>query len=467
MEVEVVGRWEVGEVAVEVVAAAVAAAEAVVEVVAEVAVGVEVVGRWWGRRGWGRWWGKEAEVVGMVMTAAEGAWWEVAKVAEERGGGGGEGGGGGVVEQPGCDLEQAQVNVVMKFGGSSVATAERMREVASIACSFPDLLPCLVLSAMGKSTNNLLLAGEQALTCSKKGVPDLEPLCELKRLHRETMDELETDEQTRAEVEELLDQLQQLLVGVSIMQELTPRTRANLVSHGERMSTRIFSSYLCSQGVNSVQHDAWDIGFRTTEHDFENGEVLPEFYPAIGEALAVPEGAAKSVPVVTGFLGRGMQTGAITTLGRGGSDLSATIIGASLKVPEVQVWKDVDGVLTADPRRVSEAQAVPLLTFDEATELAYFGAQVLHPHAMRPAMDANGGLAVRVKNSYNIDAPGTLITSVREMENSILTSIVLKALRAPLFLGEELPIGTARRDHLLLGEAADELRAAQLLGSFL
>lgn len=117
------------------------------------------------------------------------------------------------------------------------------------------------------------------------------------------------------------------------------------------------------------------------------------------EALTFKPGQTPHIPIVTGFLGRGLQTGAITTLGRGGSDLTCTLLGAALGLPEVQVWKDVDGVLTADPRVVPNATPVSRLTFEEATELAVFGATVLHPLAMQPAHECNVG--VRVKNSYN------------------------------------------------------------------
>ena len=131
--------------------------------------------------------------------------------------------------------------------------------------------------------------------------------------------------------------------------------------------------------------------------------------------------------MVTGFLGRGEQSGAIATLGRGGSDLTATVIGAALELPEVYVWKDVDGVLSADPREVEGTVAMAFLSFQEATELAYFGAQVLHPQSMRPAMDSEA-LCVRVKNSYNVRAPGTLIGHERPggTEDWLLTSIVRK-----------------------------------------
>lgn len=120
----------------------------------------------------------------------------------------------------------------------------------------------------------------------------------------------------------------------------------------------------------------------------------------------------QEIPVVTGFLARAKSTGAVATLGRGGSDLTATVLGRALGVKEVQVWKDVDGVLTADPRVVQSAIPVPFLTYEEATELAYFGAQVLHPQAMRPAIESRGELNVRVKNSYNIRAHPRLPTTL-------------------------------------------------------
>ena len=298
-----------------------------------------------------------------------------------------------------------QHTVVMKFGGSSVADAERMREVANIVLSFPEEMPVLVLSAMGKSTNNLLMCGEESLKCENaEDVSLMKPLLFVKTLHAETMDVLNVDKETRREVNELLKKLEQVCMGVCLMQEVTPRTRAMLVSFGERMSTRIFASYLRTRGVNAKQYDAFEIGMVTSDDDIENGRVLPETYANMKKSLTLPDGADPQISVVTGFLGRGENTGAISTLGRGGSDLTATVIGAALALEEVQVWKDVDGVLSADPREIENTIPMPFLSFDEAQELAYFGAQVLHPQAMRPAMD-NGSLRVRVKNSYNIRAP--------------------------------------------------------------
>ena len=323
---------------------------------------------------------------------------------------------------------QTQHTMVMKFGGSSVADATRMREVASIILSFPEHMPVVVLSAMGKTTNNLLLAGEMAMGCEgTEEVEALEPIRAIRALHEDTMAEMGTDEKTTNEVRRLLKKLEQVCTGIALMQEVTPRTRALLVSFGERMSTRIFASFLRSNGVNGEQVDTIDDMFVTTD-EFENGTILDATYAKTKARLTLPAGAEPTVRVVTGFLGRGVDTDAICTLGRGGSDLTATVIGKALGLKEVQVWKDVDGVLSADPRLVNSTVPMPFLSFQEATELAYFGAQVLHPHSMRPAMDSTD-LSVRVKNSYNIGAPGTVIGHSRGEDlhkDWLLTSIVQK-----------------------------------------
>ncbi|KAG2641443.1 aspartokinase 2, chloroplastic-like [Panicum virgatum] len=326
--------------------------------------------------------------------------------AQERGGDGGAG--------PG-------LTVVMKFGGSSVASAERMREVADLVLSFPEERPVVVLSAMGKTTNKLLVAGEKAVSCGAANVSELDELSFIKELHLGTIDQLGLD---RSIVCGLLDELEQLLKGIAMMKELTLRTRDYLVSFGECMSTRIFAALLNKIGVKARQYDAFEIGFITTD-DFTNADILEATYPAVAKRLHGDWINDPAIPIVTGFLGKGWRSGAITTLGRGGSDLTATTIGKALGLREIQVWKDVDGVLTCDPNIHPKAKPVPYLTFDEAAELAYFGAQVLHPQSMRPARE--GDIPVRVKNSYNRRAPGTLITKARDMSESILTSIVLKS----------------------------------------
>ncbi|XP_062105341.1 aspartokinase 2, chloroplastic-like isoform X1 [Humulus lupulus] len=313
-----------------------------------------------------------------------------------------------------------QLSCVMKFGGSSVASAERMREVADLILSFPEERPVIVLSAMGKTTNKLLLAGETAVSCGVANVSSIEELSFIQELHHRTVDELGID---RSVIASYLEELEQLLKGIAMMKELTLRTKDYLVSFGECMSTRIFAAYLNKIGVKARQYDAFEIGFITTD-DFTNADIMEATYPALKKRLHSDWISDPAIPIVTGFLGKGWRSCAVTTLGRGGSDLTATTIGKALGLREIQVWKDVDGVLTCDPNIYPHAEPVPYLTFDEAAELAYFGAQVLHPQSMRPARE--GDVPVRVKNSYNPKAPGTLITRNRDMTKAVLTSIVLK-----------------------------------------
>ncbi|XP_010530884.1 PREDICTED: aspartokinase 1, chloroplastic-like [Tarenaya hassleriana] len=316
--------------------------------------------------------------------------------------------------------EEKGFTCVMKFGGSSLASAERMKEVADLILSFPEERPVVVLSAMGKTTNNLLLAGEKAVSCGVSRASEIEELVIIKELHLRTVKELGVDSSV---VSSFLEELEQLLKGIAMMKELTLRTRDYLVSFGECMSTRIFAAYLNKIGAKARQYDAFDIGFITTD-DFTNADILEATYPAVSKRLYDDWISDPVIPVVTGFLGKGWKTCAVTTLGRGGSDLTATTIGKALGLREIQVWKDVDGVLTCDPTIYKRAVPVPYLTFDEAAELAYFGAQVLHPQSMRPARE--GDIPVRVKNSYNPKAPGTIITKARDMTETVLTSIVLK-----------------------------------------
>ncbi|XP_075518816.1 aspartokinase 2, chloroplastic-like isoform X1 [Primulina tabacum] len=313
-----------------------------------------------------------------------------------------------------------ELTCVMKFGGSSVASPDRMREVADLILSFPEERPVIVLSAMGKTTNNLLLAGEKAVKCGVTKISNLQELTFIKDLHLRTADDLGVE---RSIIAKHLFELEQLLNGIAMIKEMTPRTKDYLVSFGECMCTRIFAAYLNRIGVKARQYDAFEIGFITTD-DFTNADILEATYPAVAKRLHEDWISDPAIPIVTGFLGKGWRSCAVTTLGRGGSDLTATSIGKALGLREIQVWKDVDGVLTCDPNIYPHAEPVSYLTFDEAAELAYFGAQVLHPQSMRPARE--GDIPVRVKNSYNPKAPGTLITRTRDMSEAVLTSIVLK-----------------------------------------
>lgn len=286
--------------------------------------------------------------------------------------------------------------IVMKFGGSSVANAERIKHVASIIQAYQDKRPVVVLSAMGDTTDHLLEAADKAV----ESVVDVGGVA---KLHEETAGELGIKIDT---IQALLVELKQLLTGISMLKEVSKRSRDYLVSFGERMSVRMMAAYLESQGIPAKFYDAWDIGIKS-DSNFMAAELLDEVWDNIPHHLnAYKNGQDNEIPIVTGFIAKDIK-GNITTLGRGGSDLTATMIGAAMRAEEVQTWKDVDGIMTTDPRVVKDAKPVPEVTYEEAQELAIFGAQVLHPRSMLPVR--NVGTPVRVKNSYNIKSPGTII----------------------------------------------------------
>ena len=286
--------------------------------------------------------------------------------------------------------------IVMKFGGSSVANAERIKHVASIIKAYREKRPVVVLSAMGDTTDHLLAAADLAVT----GTVDVAGVA---KLHEETARELGINIDA---IEALLSELKQLLTGISMLKEISRRSRDYLVSFGERMSVRMMAAYLKSQGVDAKFYDAWDIGF-VSDSNYMAAELLDEVWENIPRHLgSYSKGLDNAIPIVTGFIAKDKR-GIITTLGRGGSDLTATMIGAAMNAEEVQTWKDVDGILTSDPRVVKEAKPVPEVTYEEAQELAMFGSQVLHPRSMVPVRKS--GTPVRVKNSYNIESQGTII----------------------------------------------------------
>ena len=306
--------------------------------------------------------------------------------------------------------------IVMKFGGSSVANADRIRHVAGIIKTFSEKRPIVVLSAMGDTTDDLLDAADAALN----GVITLDAI---EKLHKNTAKDLGVSTE---EIDVLLSELRTLLTGISMLREVTPRSRDYLVSFGERLSVRLMSEYLNTISIRAEFRDAWDAGF-ISDSNYTSADLLPETWENIRKTLGSYAAGKKDdglpMPIVTGFIAKDSK-GFITTLGRGGSDLTATILGSALRAEEVQTWKDVDGILTTDPRIVKEARTVPVATYDEVAELAYFGAQVLHPRSMQPCLQT--GTPVRVKNSYNIDAPGSIIVTSHETTPSPVRAITTK-----------------------------------------
>ncbi len=286
--------------------------------------------------------------------------------------------------------------LVMKFGGTSLGDRERIDTVVDLVRGRLDRSPVVVCSAHAGVTD-LLLAGAHAAAA---GNPDLQAVRD--REH-EVLDALGLD---RALVEPDLERLDQMFRGLALLGELTPRSLDQVAAFGERMSVRAVAAYLRANGIEATAVEADQAGL-VTDDRHTRASPLPAAYSRLRESLAGVAG----VPVVTGFIGC-TEDGNVTTLGRSGSDFTATIIGRAVSAEEVEIWTDVSGVLTADPRIVPDARPVEQLTYAEASELAYYGAKVIHPATIQPAVEE--GIPVRILNTMQPDAFGTLISPRRD-----------------------------------------------------
>ena len=298
--------------------------------------------------------------------------------------------------------------IVMKFGGTSVGSAERMQGVAEILAEHAKNADVVaVVSAMGGATNMLIRAATQASQGMEE--PWKGSRQELARRHREVADQLLSAAEQSSVLPRLAEQVKHfgdLCSGFTLLREITPRGMDTLSSLGEVMSATLMAAILRSRGLKSEAVDAVDC--IVTDDNFGNASPLFEETATRTHERLGPLLKRGFIPVVTGFRG-GTREGVCTTLGRGGSDYSATILGSALDASEVWIWTDVDGVLTADPRLVPEARILPEVSYREAIELSYFGAKVLHPKTIQPVMQKK--IPVWIKNSFNPTCPGTRIVA--------------------------------------------------------
>jgi bifunctional aspartokinase / homoserine dehydrogenase 1 len=297
---------------------------------------------------------------------------------------------------------------VMKFGGTSVGDASCIARVAEIVAKSSRVGPLVVVvSAMGGVTNRLI----EAATCSETGDREraTELLEALRQQHFEALDILIQNPETRnliaLGIEELLREAQRLCEGTALIHELTARTLDSVSSLGERLSAPLVAGALSERGVRSEGIEA--TGLIVTDSYHGAAEPLMDPTRIRCEARLRPLLQQGVVPVVTGFIGATAE-GVLTTLGRGGSDYSATILGGALGADEVIIWTDVNGVLTADPRLVPGARTIPEISYREAAELAHFGAKVLHPKTLRAVTQS--GIPVWIRNTFEPEHPGTKIT---------------------------------------------------------
>lgn len=296
----------------------------------------------------------------------------------------------------------------MKFGGTSVGDAACIARVAKILAEASRQGPVIaVVSAMSGVTNKLV----DAATKSGNGEGEAAAVI-FEALHKQhevalgaLMRSSEHRERIAASMKEIFAEGERLCKGTALLRELTPRTLDAISSLGERLSAPMVAGALQELGVRSEAVEATELIVTDPYHG--GADPIMDKTRRQCEARLRPMLEAGGVPVVTGFIGATEQ-GVLTTLGRGGSDYSATILGAAMAAAEVIIWTDVDGVLTADPRLVAEARTIPEISYREATELAYFGAKVLHPKTLRAV--AEQGIPVWIRNSFSPEKSGTKIT---------------------------------------------------------
>ena len=304
--------------------------------------------------------------------------------------------------------------IVMKFGGTSVESADAIRRVAGIVRDRLAQRPVVVVSAMGKTTNKLLAIGAKAAAGDLTTA--LQQTAELRAFHLHEASGCGVD----GEINRHFDQLADLVKGLAVVGELTPRATDAISAYGERLSSVIVTAHFQNGEINAAHVDAREMIVTDGRHT----QAVPRFEETNEKLMAaIPALAQTHVPVMGGFIGATMD-GVTTTLGRGGSDYSASIVGAGIGAEEIQIWTDVDGMLTADPTILPGGRRVETCSFAEAAELAYFGAKVLHPATVLPAIEKN--IPVRILNSRRPEVEGTLIVSHPPASDQPIRSIACK-----------------------------------------
>jgi bifunctional aspartokinase / homoserine dehydrogenase 1 len=320
--------------------------------------------------------------------------------------------------------------LVMKFGGTSVGSAERMRASARLAAAEAKRRPVvIVVSAMSKVTDLLLDTMRHAEGGDGAGIA--KNLADLRERHRAACRELlpaRLHEEVLAKIDDLIAEFRRIVRGMEMLNERPPRSVDEAVATGERLSALLVAEHLQAEGVPAAAVNAWEA--IVTDAVFGNASPMMDATRVKAQARLMPSIDRGVIPVVTGFNGA-TADGRPTTLGRGGSDFSASILAAALDAAELWIWTDVDGIMSADPRLARDAQVLDVITYAEAAELAYNGAKVLHPRTLAPLVEK--GIPVWSKNSFAPEKPGTKIVpaidravgtrAVTSMKNVALVSL--------------------------------------------
>jgi aspartate kinase len=306
--------------------------------------------------------------------------------------------------------------IVMKFGGTSVGTGENIRHVADVVAHYAknDCRVAVVVSALAGVTNSLMEISEQAKKGDEKTIQAFTK--ELAEKHLAAVSKAIVNKQLQKETEKIItntiSELEKVLTGICYVGELTPKSRDYVLSFGERLSAPIVCGALRDLKFKAQFFTGKDAGI-VTDSNFGEADPLMDFTAHRIRLTIVPLLEEGVIPVVTGYIAAD-QDGVVTTLGRGGSDYTATVLGVALAVDEVWIWTDVDGIMTIDPKIISSAKKLSRLSYQEAAEMAIFGAKAMHPRALEPAIKA--GIPVRIRSVFNSDNDGTLITKEPEIK---------------------------------------------------
>ncbi len=312
--------------------------------------------------------------------------------------------------------------IVMKFGGTSVESAEAIERVAKIVDSRRRRLPLVVVSAMAKVTDQLVTMGQLAASGEgESGLQLFQAMCER---HFSTANSLLGPKRAASlapKLDKHFAELENFLRGLAAVRELTPRGSDYLLSFGELLSSLIVADAFTVRGLNA----AWVDSRACLVTDSRHTRAIPQMKETREKSkkMILPMLSKKRIPVMGGFIAATAQ-GVPTTLGRGGSDYSAAIIGAALDSESIEIWTDVEGMMTTDPRLCPEAKTIKQISFNEAAELAYFGAKVLHPATLLPAIHKN--IPVYVLNSKNPKSTGTEITAQAPPSRDVFRAITAK-----------------------------------------
>lgn len=346
------------------------------------------------------------------------------------------------------------MKIIIKFGGSSLATAVRIKNAASIVERFSRQNQIAVIaSAIGTTTDLLVEIGELVEKSDTRNTNRI--LGTIERNHVNLAKRIAKSGSSRNLINQTIllnSELRRTVEGINHLRELTSKSRDYLLSFGERFAAPILAAAINNQGLKTRTYTGAEAGITTDDNFGEAKPLVQVSYQQIRHRLG-PVLGKREIPVVTGFIAS-MSDGTITTLGRGGSDYTASLLGAALDADEIWIWTDVDGLMTADPRIVKNAKVLSQVSFGEALELSYFGAKMMHPRALQPA--AQSKIPVRIKNSSKPNQEGTLV-STSTMDNH---GKVVKAVSMIKSVGIVTASGTG-----MMGSPGAAAKVFQTLGS--